>query len=256
MITTFSIVAILVIIPLPIIIYIVFRLNDYYGYIQGLKFLVFSVLASFILNLIIPKSTNYKTNSSLEVEQLMELSMKERAITLALETLHFYITFLIMYHCISPLSRAPQNPKSIFHFISGIIIQYVVPFFILIILPKISKNEKLAKAFKENNVEKYLTEEYFFDTFKRKLSEGLFDIGMSFLILFYQKNLISKGMCYLNYFLPRIVRFLILICELTFISQYMSFVYIVPFVFGFFYYCKFAAAGKITNKIKDDSETD
>ena len=98
MITTFSIVAILVIIPLPIIIYIVFRLNDYYGYIQGLKFLVFSVLASFILNLIIPKSTNYKTNSSLEVEQLMELSMKERAITLALETLHFYITFLIMYY--------------------------------------------------------------------------------------------------------------------------------------------------------------
>ena len=94
------------------------------------------------------------------------------------------------------------------------------------------------------------------DSFRKKIFEVLYDIGIPLLILFYQKKLINMGMCCLNYFLPRIFRFLIIYCEFTFLNQYFIYIYIVPFVLGILYYFKFNGSGKLTNKIKDDTEFD
>ena len=256
MIATFSISVIIGIIILPFFIYVIFKLNDYYGYLQGIKFLIYSAIASTIFGLIIPESTHYKTNRSLEIEKMMELSSKEKLITLGIDFLGFFITLLVLCYCISPLTKAPQNPKSIFHFISGTMLQYIIPCIIFMILPHLAKNEKFAEVIKKNNYEKYLTEEYLFESLKKKILEALYDIGIPLLILCYQKNLISKGICYLNYFLPRILRFLIIYCALTFLNKCLTFIYVVPFVFGIFYYCKFTGNGKLTNKIKDDTEFD
>ena len=256
MIATFSISVIIGILILPFFIYVIFKLNDYYGYLQGIKFLIYSAIASTIFGLIIPESTNYKTNISLDIEKMIELSSKEKLITLGIDFLSCYVTLLVLCYCISPLSKAPQNPKSIFHFISGTMLQYIIPCIIFMILPYLSKNEKFAEVIKKHNYEKYLTEEYLFESIKKKIFEALYDIGIPLLILFYQKNLIGKGMCYLNYFFPRIFRFLMVYCGLTFLNQFLAFIYLVPFVFGIFYYCKFNGSGKLTNKIKDDTEFD
>jgi hypothetical protein len=256
MIATFSISVIIGILILPFIIYVIFKLNDYYGYLQGIKFLIYSAIASTIFGLIIPESTNYKTNISLDIEKMIELSSKEKLITLGIDFLSCYVTLLVLCYCISPLSKAPQNPKSIFHFISGTMLQYIIPCIIFMILPHLAKNEKFAEVIKKHNYEKYLTEEYLFESIKKKISEALYDIGIPLLILFYQKNLIGKGMCYLNYFFPRIFRFLMVYCGLTFLNQFLAFIYVVPFIFGIFYYCKFDGSGKLTNKIKDDTEFD
>ena len=256
MIATFSISVIIGILILPFFIYVIFKLNDYYGYLQGIKFLIYSAIASTIFGLIIPESTNYKTNISLDIEKMIELSSKKKLITLGIDFLSCYVTLLVLCYCISPLSKAPLNPKSIFHFISGTMFQYIIPCIIFMILPHLAKNEKFAEVIKKHNYEKYLTEEYLFESIKKKIFEALYDIGIPLLILFYQKNLIGKGMCYLNYFFPRIFRFLMVYCGLAFLNQFLAFIYLVPFVFGIFYYCKFDGSGKLTNKIKDDSEFD
>ena len=254
MIATISFSVIIAILLLPFFIYSIFKLNDYYGYLQGIKFLIYSTITSMLFNMIIP--SQYKANANLEIEKMLELSQKERLVILCIEFLSFFVTFLVLCYCISPLSKAPYNPKSIFHLISGIMIHYIIPFLIFIILPHLSKNEKIAEVIKKNNYEKYLTEEYILDSFKKQIFEALYDIGIPLLILFYQKKLISMGMCYLNYFLPRIFRFLVIYCELTFLNKYLIYIYIVPFVFALFYYCQFNGSGKLTNKIKDDTEFD
>ena len=254
MIETISFSVIIAILLLPFFIYTIFKLNDYYGYLQGIKFLIYSTIASMLFNMIIPESTHYKANASLDIDKMMELSQKERLIILFIDFLSYFLLFIVLCYCISPLSKAPYNPKSIFHFISGIMIQYIIPFLIFIILPHLSKNEKIAEVIKKNNYEKYLTEEYMLDSFRKKIFEVLYDIGIPLLILFYQKKLINMGMCCLNYFLPRIFRFLIIYCEFTFLNQYFIYIYIVPFVLGILYYFKFNGSGKLTNKIKDDTE--
>ena len=256
MIATISLSVIIAILLLPFFIYVIFKLNDYYGYLQGIKFLIYSTIASMLFNMIIPESTHYKANASIDIEKMLELSQKERLIILVIDFISYSLLLLVLCYCISPLSKAPYNPKSIFHFISGIMIQYIIPFLIFIILPHLSKNEKIAEVIKKNNYEKYLTEEYLFDSFRKKIFEALYDIGIPLLILFYQKKLINMGMCYLNYFLPRIFRFLIIYWELTSLNQYFIYIYVVPFVLAIFYYCKFNGSGKLTNKIKDDTEFD
>jgi hypothetical protein len=87
MIATISFSVIIAILLLPFFIYSIFKLNDYYGYLQGIKFLIYSTITSMLFNMIIP--SQYKANANLEIEKMLELSQKERLVILCIEFLFF-----------------------------------------------------------------------------------------------------------------------------------------------------------------------
>ena len=257
MISQISKIGIIIIIVLPFILKAIFRLNDYYGYIMGIRYLIISAIASPLFNFIIPGASTYKSNSNLELEKLLELTNKERALTWLIELLNSILIFFILNFCISQISKPTHDYKTIFLFISGISIQYILPFALYLILPMLAKNEKFLEIIEKHKMNKeYFTGEFLVKSIIKTISLIMNDFGISLLLLFYHKNLISRGFCYLNYFLPKIIRFLILCCGLTFLNNFFNLFYALPFVIGFFYFCKFAGSGQLTIKYKDDSEFD
>ena len=75
-------------------------------------------------------------------------------------------------------------------------------------------------------------------------------------MLFYQKKLIGRGICYLNYFLPKLVMLLVICFGMTFLDKFVNVVNIIPFAYGIFYYFKFVGNVQLTNKFKDDGDTE
>lgn len=259
MLNEISIAGITIIIILPFILKSLFRLNDYFGYIMGIRYLIIGLIARGIFNYIIPGASTYKKNTNLEFENLVNLSIKERVITWVFDLFNYIITFLVLYYCISKLSKPTQNYNSTFLFICGICIQYLIPFALYLILPILSKNEKFKEIIekrKANRNENYLTEEYLLNSLRKTICKVMNDIGICLIVLFYQKKLISRAFCYINYFMPKIVNLLILLIGLEYLDKYSYLIYICPFTFGVFYYCKFVGNGQLTNKYKDDSDLD
>jgi hypothetical protein len=247
-------IGIIIILVLPFILKGIFQLNDYFGYIMGIRFLIISCIAQPIFNFIVPISS-YKENSNLELDKLLNLSMKERVLTWLMELLSSILTLLILSYCVSQIAKPTQNSNTVFLFISGICIQYIFPFALYLILPVLSRNEKFLAIIEKHKMNKeYFTGEFLVNSLKKTLSLVMNDFGMSLLLLFYHKNLISKGFCYLNYFLPKIVRFLILCCGLKFFDNCFNLSNALPLAFGLYYFCKFAGSGQLNVKYKDDSE--
>ena len=104
--------------------------------------------------------------------------------------------------------------------------------------------------------EKYLSEEYISKSLRKTISQLTYDVGVCLIMLFYQKKLISRGICYLNYFLPKLITLLIICFGMTFFDKFVIIVNIIPLACGIFYYFKFVGNGQLTNKFKDDSDTE
>ena len=249
-------IGIIIILILPFILKGMFKLNDYFGYIMGIRFLIISSIAQPIFNFIIPISS-YKDNSNLDIDKLLNLSMKERALTWLMELLSSILTLMILSYCVSQIAKPTQNSNTVFLFISGICIQYIFPFALYLILPILSRNEKFLAIIEKHNMNKeYFTGEFLVNSLKKTLSMVMNDFGISLLLLFYHKNLIGKGFCYLNYFLPKIIRFLILCCGLKFMDNFFNLSNALPLAFGIYYFCKFAGSGKLDVKYKDDWDSE
>ena len=254
---SFPVVAIIVICVLPFIINFVFRLNDFFGLFLGFRYLAISAVASLIFGAVVPGASTYKTNINNELEKIMALTSSERNMTWIIDFISSIMTYFILYYCISQLAKPTQNYNAVFLFTSGIAIQYVFPFIFYIILPILAKNEKFAEAIKNNKMdEKYLSEEYITKSLRKTISQLTYDVGVCLIMLFYQKKLISRGICYLNFFLPKLVMLLVICFGMTFLDKFVNFANIIPFACGIFYYFKFVGNGQLTNKFKDDGDTE
>ena len=254
---SFPVVGIIVICVLPFIINFVFRLNDFFGLFLGFRYLAISAVASLIFGAVVPGASTYKSHVNLELEKLMALTSSERNLTWIMDFISSIISFLILYYCISQIAKPTQNYNAVFLFTSGIAIQYVFPFIFYIILPILAKNEKFAEVIKKNKMdEKYLSEEYISKSLRKTISQLTYDVGVCLIMLFYQKKLISRGICYLNYFLPKLITLLIICFGMTFFDKFVIIVNIIPLACGIFYYFKFVGNAQLTNKFKDDSDTE
>lgn len=253
MINEISIIGISVLLFLPFLLKSSLKLNDYYGYIMGIRFLIISIIAQQIINYVVPDSSIYKKNLNLGIEEILKLSMKEKALAWAFDLFNSIITFLILNYCISQISKPTQNYNSIFLFILGIGIQYILPFAIYLVLPLLSKNQKFLEILEKHKLtDKYLSGEFVYNSLKNTISKIANDIGICLIILITHKKLLSRKFCYLNYFGPKLIKLLILCCGLVIIDKYFYIIIILPLIFGLFYYFKFIANGQLTNKYKDD----
>ena len=242
---------------LPFILKNIFRLSDYFGYIMGIRYLIISSIVQAIFTSLVPGSAIYKKNVNLELEKVLIIPIKERFITWIIELINSILVFIVLYYCISKLAKPTQNYNSIFLFVTGILIMYIIPFALYLILPLLSKNQKFKEAIEKQKLdEKYLSGEFLQKSIKRTIALLMNDTGNCLIILLYCKKLVGRGICYLNYLLPKLIKGLIICCGFEFIDKFSNVFYLCPFVLGIFYFCKFVGNGKLTNKYKDDSESD
>ena len=258
MINTVSIIVILIIIILPFQLKAMFKLPDYFGFIVGIRYLIINSIAQVIFTSFLPSTTYNKDNKPItELEEILQLPFDERARKFGIELLNSFMTFMILYFCISQISKPTINYNTIFLFISGIIIQYIFPLVIYMILPALARNEKIAKVIEEKKMDKYkFSEEFALDSLKTTIFQVINDIGIYLIIMFYIKKLVGRGLGYLTYFLQKIIRFFILCLTFSFLDKCFNFVYAIPFVIGIYFYFQFSSTGQLNNKYKEESDID
>ena len=254
MLNEISIAAIIIVIILPFLLKGLFRLNDYYGYIMGIRYLIISSIVGAIYGFIIPNSSTIRKNSNQELEELLKLSFQDRLKIWLYELIKSVLEYLVLYYCISQLAKPTQNYNNIFLYITGICIQYVFPFALYLVVPILSTKQWFKEIIEKDNKAQYFTEEYLLKSLRRTLSRLLGDIGINLLMLVCMKKLISKRFFFLNYILNHIIRFLIICCGLAFMNNFVNIFYLCPFTLGIFYFCKFAGNGQLNNDYKDNSE--
>ena len=257
MINLISTISILVIIILPFQLKAMFKLPDYFGFIVGIRYLIINSIAQFIFTTFFPSIPTNNDKPVTELEDLLQLPFNDRFKKWGFELLSSFLTFLILYFCISQISKPTINYNTIFLFISGIIIQYILPLVIYMILPALVKNEKIAKVIEDKKMDKYkFTEEFALDSLKTTVFQVINDIGICLIIMFYIKKIVGRSFCYLTYFLQKIVRFFILCVGLSYLDKCFNLVYAIPFIIGIYYYCQFSSTGQLNNKYKEESDFD
>ena len=254
MLTEISIIAIIIIIILPFLLKGIFRLNDYFGYIMGIRYLIISSMVTSIFSFIFPGSSDIKKNSNSELEDILKLPSADRLKIWFYELFEYILSYLVLYYCISQLAKPTQNYNTIFLYITGICIQYVFPFALYLVVPILSTKQWFKEIIEKDNKAQYFTEEYLLKSLRRTLSRLLGDIGINLLMLVCMKKLISKRFFFLNYILNHIIRFLIICCGLAFMNNFVNIFHLCPFTLGIFYFCKFAGNGQLNNDYKDNSE--
>ena len=254
MINLISSIAIVTIIILPFLIKGIFRFTDYFGYIMGIRYLIINGVAQIIFNFIIPAASSDKSRPTQPIEELDKLTFQERCIKWLLEFLHSIIGYFILYYCIIKISKPTQNYNLIFLFISGTCIQYIFSFCLYMFLPALSKNEKITKIITEQKINpKFFSEEFAYESLFKTIFQILNDTGICLIMMLYLKKLIPKRICFLNYFLPIIVRFLIICVGLKFLDSIMNLFYAIPFTCGIYYYFKKIKSGELSNRYKDEN---
>ena len=254
MINLISSIAIVTIIILPFLIKGIFRFTDYFGYIMGIRYLIINGVAQIIFNFIIPAASSDKNRPTQPIEELDKLTFQERCIKWSIEFLHSIIGYFILYYCIIKISKPTQNYNLIFLFISGTCIQYIFSFCLYMFLPALSKNEKFTKIITEQKINpKYFSEEYAYESLFKTIFQILNDTGICLIMMLYLKKLIPKRICFLNYFLPIIIRFLIICVGLKFLDSIMNLFYAIPFTCGIYYYFKKIKSGELSNRYKDEN---
>ena len=254
MINLISSIAIVTIIILPFLIKGIFRFTDYFGYIMGIRYLIINGVAQIIFNFIIPAASSDKNRPTQPIEELDKLTFQERCIKWLLEFLHSIIGYFFLYYCIIKISKPTQNYNLIFLFISGTCIQYIFSFCLYMFLPALSKNEKITKIITEQKINpKYFSEAYAYESLFKTIFQILNDTGICLIMMLYLKKLIPKRICFLNYFLPIIIRFLIICVGLKFLDSIMNLFYAIPFTCGIYYYFKKIKSGELSNRYKDEN---
>ena len=254
MLNEISIAAIIIIIILPFLLKGIFRLNDYYGYIMGIRYLIISSIVGSIYGFIIPGSSDIRKNSNQELEELLKLSFQDRLKIWLYELIKSVLEYLVLYFCISQLAKPTQNYNNIFLYITGICIQYVFPFVLYLIIPILSTKQTFKEIIEKDNKGQYFTEEYLLKSLRKTICKLLGEIGINLLMLFSLKKLISKRLFFFNYFLNSITRLLIICCGLAYLDNYMNIFYACPFVFGVYYFSKLVGNGQLNNNYKESAD--
>ena len=257
MINFISTIAILIIIILPYFLKSMFKLSDYYGFIVGIRFLLINFIAHFIFTTFFPPTTYVDGKPVTDLNEILQLPFGVRFKKWGVEVLNTFLTFLIYYFCISQISKPTINYNTIFLFISGIIIQYILPLIIYMIIPLLAKNEKFAKIIEDRKLDKNkFSEEYALDSIRSTFFQVMNDIGICLIMMFYIKKLVGRGLCYLTFFLHKIIRFFILCLAFSYLDKCLNIIYGIAFAIGMYYYCQLTSTGKINNKYKEESDID
>jgi hypothetical protein len=251
MIEIISISGVAFIIFLPIVLNSLLKINDYYGFIMGIRYLIISLVVSPLLGLLIPNK-NITTET---LDKILEYTDKEKYSSIIFLFLCYIIYFCLLYFSISSISKPHQNYNAIFLFISGAFLNYIIPFGISIALPMLAKNETIAAGIKKNNAEKYFSEERCMFLVKKAILSMLYDAGTCLLFLLHIKKLINKLILPLMYFLPLLFKSAIILAGLISLENYLDLIDALPFVCGLFYYFKLVGNGELKiTKLKDEGE--
>lgn len=255
MLNTICLALISAILLLPFILKFLFRFNDYYGFIIGIRYLIISCFCQVILSTVLPSSPK-KESSDNKIDET-NLPFNDKLLIWIKELLSSILSLCILYYCVAKISKPTQNYNLIFMFISAIIIPYIIPFALYMFLPSIGKIEAIKKLIDEGKVsDKYFSEEYAYNVIYSTIYQVFYDVGIGLLMMLFIKKLIHKPIFFLNYFLKNIFKFLITCIGMAFLEKYFNAIYIVPFVCGMYLYCQKINKGELTNRFKEESDMD
>ena len=255
MINEISTIGIIILLILPFLFKAIFKLNDYYGFFLGMRYLAMNAIAHQIFNVLMPEIAPDKIKFNPKSEDVLKFSFNERLIKWSVELLNSIISFFIMNYYINQISKPTHNYYNIFMFISGVCIQYIIPFILFMILPALSTNEKLIKALSEQKIDpKYFTEEYALNSIKSTIFQIINTAGLCLIIMFHLKKLVMRGFSIINFFLENIIKFFIMIIGFTLLDKCYNLFNTIPFILGVYYYIKFVGNGKLNNKYKDEED--
>ena len=255
MLNTVCILLISVILLCPFIIKFLFRFNDYYGFIMGIRYLIIACFCQAILSTFLPSSK--KSESSDNKIDDTNLPFNDKLFAWIKELLSSILSLFILYYCVAKISKPTQNYNLIFMFVSALILPYVLPFALYMFLPSIGKIEAIKKLIDEGKIsDKYFSEEYAYSVINSTIYQLFNEFGIGLLMMLFIKKLVHKPIFFLNYFLKNIFKFFITCLGMAFLEKLFNVVYIVPFVCGMFLYCQKIGKGELTNRFKEESDMD
>ena len=255
MLNTICIVLISAIVLLPFIIKFLFRFNDYYGFIMGVRYLIIACFCQFILSTVLP-STKKGESSDNKIDEA-NLPFNDKLFAWIKELLSSILSLCILYYCVAKISKPTQNYNLIFMFVSAMILPYVLPFALYMFLPSIGKIEGIKKLIDEGKIsDKYFSEEYAYSVIYSTLYQLFYELGIGILMMLFIKKLIRGPIFFLNYFLKNIFKFFITCLGMAFLEKLFNAVYIIPFCCGMLLYCQKISKGELTNRFKEEPDMD
>ena len=254
MLNTICIILILAIVLFPFVMKFIFRLNDYYGFIMGIRYLIMACFFQAILSTVLPSSSKKESSDNNNTEPI-DLTFNDKIFTWIKELISSILSLCILYYCVAKISKPTQNYNLIFMFISAMIIPYVIPFALYMFLPAIGKMEVIKKLIEEGKItDKYFSEEYAYDVIHSTIYQLFYEFGIGLLMMLFIKKLIHKPIFFLNYFLKNIFKFFINCLGIALLEKFFNAVYIIPFACGMFLYCQKISKGELTNRFKEECD--